>query len=386
MSSHVDYRQSLKRIIAVASAAVPCTAFFCAARPLRPKIEMRLACVGRCVSGASVPVHITLVNRSGLPLQLDPLGLGGIMLARFYVGLAGGSRGPNGSIRLNANGRWKIPPVLPGSKAVASDGVLPPGQSEHWLGGYALTNLYDITIPGRYRFAIRSNYGLYLVRRKVWREGRAMAIGLHYFLPGVWSKRSLKPSERVSTGLLSNFTSLVVSAPYHEATAGALVPVEGRVPHFLGAGARALHIELAGPAAPDPGPATVQAFFASNLPRAAMIKLAGDPQTDFAAVQVTGPSMDGEVVLAKLPKPHYVAYISKALAPLTAYGKWLLKHPPKKLPKKTYTLKPGVEYQYAVPINLSCQYDMSLAGTYRVRVELAHPKIWSNWIKVKVPQ
>ncbi|MGC8561378.1 MAG: hypothetical protein ACP5O1_11950 [Phycisphaerae bacterium] len=88
-------------------------------------------------------------------------------------------------------------------------------------------------------------------------------------------------------------------------------------------------------------------------------------------------------------KPRLAAGVrvaSRVPTPLTAYGRWLLKHPPKRLPEKNYKLKPGVVYQYAVPINLSCQYDMSQGGTYRVRVELAHPKIWSNWIKVKVSQ
>ena len=114
------------------------------------------------------------------------------------------------------------------------------------------------------------------------------------------------------------------------------------------------------------------------------LRLAGDPQLDFRAVRVHEPGEYVRGTRVQLPKPHWV--FPKLPPPLTAYGKWLLKHPPKKLPAKLYTLKPGVVYKYAVPINLSCQYDMSLAGTYRVRVELAHPKIWSNWIKVKVPQ
>lgn len=36
-------------------------------------------------------------------------------------------------------------------------------------------------------------------------------------------------------------------------------------------------------------------------------------------------------------------------------------------------------------INLSSQFDASISGVYHVRIELAHPKVWSNWRDVDVP-
>ncbi|MGC9261887.1 MAG: hypothetical protein ACP5I8_17665, partial [Phycisphaerae bacterium] len=106
---------------------------------------------------------------------------------------------------------------------------------------------------------------------------------------------------------------------------------------------------------------------------------------DLRAIQVEGPDGYNGDELVKSPKPHYIPIPNHQQVPLTAYGKWLLKHPPKGLKAKRFTLKSGVVYKYAVPINLSCQFDMSLSGVYHVRVELAHPKVWSNWMDVEVP-
>jgi len=80
-----------------------------------------------------------------------------------------------------------------------------------------------------------------------------------------------------------------------------------------------------------------------------------------------------------------VPFIRKNPAPLTAYGMWLRKHPVRGLKRTAYTLKPGIIYKYIEPINLSCMYDMTLAGVYRVRVRLVHTNIWSPWAKITVP-
>ncbi len=133
-------------------------------------------------------------------------------------------------------------------------------------------------------------------------------------------------------------------------------------------------------------PVGVWVFLRGDLQGGASLRLTGNRLLDFRAMKIEGPDEYNGGVLVKNPKPRYIVILNHKQVPLTAYGKWLLKHPPKKLPKKSYTLKPSVVYQYAVPINLSCQYDMSQGGIYHVRVELAHPKIWSNWINIKVPQ
>ena len=184
---------------------------------------------------------------------------------------------------------------------------------------------------------------------------------------------------------MSQLARITVLAPYRKPPSAALALAGALGIRIAPPGGPGLTLLLADPDVKGPGPITVRAFLEYNGRRPMALRLTGDPQLGFRAVQVTGPNITGEYVVAKLPKPHEVPYIRKLPPPLTAYGRWLVKHPPKKLPEKNYTLKPGVVYQYAVPINLSCQYDMSLAGTYHVRVELAHPKIWSNWVTVKVP-
>jgi hypothetical protein len=132
-------------------------------------------------------------------------------------------------------------------------------------------------------------------------------------------------------------------------------------------------------------PSSVWVYIRGDKSQREKLELTGNRLLDFRAIQVEGPDgYNGEELVPK-PKPHYIPKPNHQQVPLTAYGRWLVKHPPKKLPEKTYDLKPGVVYKYVVPINLSCQYDMSLAGVYHVRVELAHPKIWSNWATVKVP-
>ena len=115
------------------------------------------------------------------------------------------------------------------------------------------------------------------------------------------------------------------------------------------------------------------------------VELTGNRLVDLAAIQVEGPDGYNGDELVKKPKPHYIPMPNHQQVPFTAYGKWLLTHAPKALQEKRFTLKPGVVYKYAVPINLSCQFDMSLSGVYRVRIELAHPRVWSNWARLTVP-
>jgi hypothetical protein len=119
--------------------------------------------------------------------------------------------------------------------------------------------------------------------------------------------------------------------------------------------------------------------------RSLHLRLTGNPLVDFARIDVIGPSFPGEYTVVQKPKPHDVPFIRKNPAPLTAYGMWLRKHPVRGLKRTAYTLKPGIIYKYIEPINLSCMYDMTLAGVYRVRVRLVHTNIWSPWAKITVP-
>ena len=147
-----------------------------------------------------------------------------------------------------------------------------------------------------------------------------------------------------------------------------------------------MHIELAHPIFGGTAPDVVHALFACTGRDPTLVRLTGDPLLDFARIDISGPSYTGQIAVAKKPKPHSEPIPNWKKVPLTTYGKWLAKHPVKGLKWKTYALKPGVVYKYAVPINLSCQYDMSLPGVYHVRVELANPHIWSPWMDVTVPQ
>ena len=198
------------------------------------------------------------------------------------------------------------------------------------------------------------------------------------------------PFPKISAGkgkllppLESERFTIRVLPPYGKTPKSALVPLNLPSPKLPSARKQGLCVVLVHPAAVSPGPITVRAFLEHKGHAPMALRLTGDPQLDFMAVQIHEPGRYVRGIRVLLPKPHWV--FPKLPPPLTAYGKWLVKHPPKKLPEKTYDLKPGVVYKYAVPINLSCQYDMSLRGKYHVRIELAHPKIWSNWATVTVP-
>ena len=99
------------------------------------------------------------------------------------------------------------------------------------------------------------------------------------------------------------------------------------------------------------------------------IRFSGDPVADFGRIQVTGPrppnayglvrhlkpGQQGKLYVPPTPVPpnlkgkwYLIPYPDRKAAPLTAYGQWLAKHPPKGPKWKTYMLKPGVVYKYAV--------------------------------------
>lgn len=134
------------------------------------------------------------------------------------------------------------------------------------------------------------------------------------------------------------------------------------------------------------GPRSVEVQLCNREGRPISVRITGNPFVDFRRVQVAGPDgLNGDHLVAR-PSPHYEPIPNWKEVPLTAYGKWLVKHRVSKgLKWKTYTLKPGVVYKYAVPVNLSCQFDMSLPGVYHVRLHLAGTKLKSGWVDVTVP-
>ena len=222
---------------------------------------------------------------------------------------------------------------------------VPPGGSTRFWRAVEISRYFDMSIPGRY--AIR------------------FAIG---HLESNWLKAIIRPPVfRLPVGeILQRSPTL-------------LIPLGGKVKDSMQV--RLLSVAQAEKAQPE----AVWVYILGDRSQREKLALTGNRLLGFNAIQVEGPDgYNGDELVSK-PKPHYIPIPNHEQVPLTAYGKWLVKHPPKKLPEKTYDLKPGVVYKYAVPINLSCQYDMSLRGKYHVRIELAHPKIWSNWVTVKVP-
>lgn len=371
--------------VAFASAAAPAIA----QAPQAPAAGLSVTAPAKMVSGTMVPVRIKLTNRSRLPLRLN--GSRGLELPELSFSLAGASRGPAGGVARS----WRGLKFAKESHIPLSTPLIGPSDPHLWLGPgrstawatLPLGRYYDLTLPGRYRLVLTTLHRLYLVEGepKVYKVTQCKYPAVIYWMPSEW----WRPGRGSALGrrlppVMSQLTRITVLAPYRKPPSAALAPAGAPGIRIAPPGGPGLTLLLADPDVKGPGPITVRAFLEHNGHGPMALRLTGDPQLDFRAVQIHEPGWYVRGTRVLLPKPHWV--FPKLPPPLTAYGRWLLKHPPKKLPEKNYTLKPGVVYQYAVPINLSCQYEMSLAGVYRVRVELTHPEIWSNWIKVKVPQ
>jgi hypothetical protein len=333
------------------------------------------------VSGAGPAVCVIILNRSGLPLYLTQPCPARLVFRFLAEGNAADRRHPAATAFGN---RWGPRRALVGIGPPTPIRRVKPGAALPYqtVSGQAIPSgrYVDLTLPGSYRLRV-------LTSRRIRRYGPGQMpinftptrVGPHLFLfaTGGGPPTGGRPLYRA----LSNWTKVKILPPYGRAPAAALIAAGAS--KLAAPAARGFAILLADPDVKGPGPITVRAFLEYNGHGPMALRLTGDPQLDFRAVEVHEPGGYARGTRVQLPKPHWV--FPKLPPPLTAYGKWLLKHPPKKLPEKNYTLKPGVVYKYTVPINLSCQYDMSRSGTYRVRVELAHPNIWSNWIKVKVP-
>ena len=337
------------------------------------------------ISGSTVPLKAVIENHFHVPLWVGNQDTPNAV--RFW--LAPDSRGPEGNIaatlqRTNVlTSMWYLsaPAVIVVSPLAKA--WLYQGKSGRWQ--FSLSRLYDLTLPGRYRLRLITGRRLYSVNNP------AEVARLTCKMPGGIVYWQVIPFPKISAGkakllppLQSKRFTIRVLPPYGKTPASAIQALNHSSAKLPSARKQGLCVMLMHPAIAGPGPISVRVELVDIGRRPVKVHLAGDPLTDFGLVHVRGPSDLDRVKHLLLPKPHEVV-VKYAVPPLTAYGKWLVKHPPKKLPEKTYDLKPGVVYKYVVPINLSCQYDMSLAGVYHVRVELAHPKIWSNWVTVKVP-
>ncbi len=129
---------------------------------------------------------------------------------------------------------------------------------------------------------------------------------------------------------------------------------------------------------------SVQVFFRNAAGTPIRVRLCGNVLADFGSLQVRGPDGVNGDELIKKPQPHWIPIPNRMMTALTAYGKWLAEHPPKKTKWHSYALKPGVIYEYTIPVNIGCRYDLSrwgMAGVYHVRLRLGRKGAWSRWTK-----
>ena len=345
-------------------------------------VLMRITSAAKvCVSGAALPVTVDLENHARLPLSFYQH-----RRHLAYTFMCRGRYGPHACL-LKATlwgkqARGTFLGVFMHGVPVA---VIAPGGNVRYCTAVPVGRFLDATMPGRYILRVTTKYGLreQMVTPLVRVNGGALKAGKPMLMLVILQGPGTVPARVGHNVLVSHPLRITIVAPYRKLPAVALgqPALVATRPKSTG-----LRVVLIKPKAKGSGPITVEAEFVNDGRAAATVRLTGNPSRDFGRVEVTGPSYPGEYTVVKKPKPYDVAYIRKNPAPLTAYGKWLAKHPPKGLKWRTYTLKCGVAYKYAEPINLSCVFDMSVAGVYRVRVELAHTHIWSPWAKVTVSQ
>ncbi len=323
-----------------------------------------------------MPVKVVLANHSSVPLWSSHV------FAYYRFALAAGSSGPDGGVRRSECGRrTEVSAWISSRKLLAiHPPLLQPGKAQVWPR-FLLGEFYDLTLPGRYRLRFIARRRFFRIKgaARIYRLTGFKHIDSMIYWPiaagsmGHWVAKRL-PVVR------SNVLFITVAAPYGKLPRAALEPAtNGPSIPVKPVGFQVEAREVSGGGA-MPVLLRVQLF---GGPTPLRLKLTGNPLEDFKETQVISPGFHGAPVAGS--RPGRAPFVRRKTASLTAYGRWLVKHPIKGLEQATYTLKPGVVYKYAVPINLSCQFDMSMPGTYHVRVELAHPKVWSDWIKVKVP-
>ena len=332
-------------------------------------------------SGGKIVVRLMVVNHGKLPFCFEwPFRASYMLHFRARYG-PGDLRSPG-----TAFGVEKHPssPIFVGSGFFQFQACMPGHTMDYWsIGGPRLPagRFVDLTLPGAYRLQISTRFPPHLSKHATVDKLNVMvSLGANITL----SLRAAGPHLVTEGRMRSNWVKIKIVPPYQKLPPRALVPAKGLGAKPSAAMKPGLRIELVKPVVKGPGPFAVHALFIDDGHKPITVRLTGNPLVDFKSIQVHGPSYLDRGFNAHTPRPHWVTTIP-AVPKFTAYGRWLLKHPPKKLPTQTYTLKPGVVYRYAVPINLSCQYDLSLYGHYHARVELANPKVWSNWKKVEVP-
>jgi hypothetical protein len=174
-------------------------------------------------------------------------------------------------------------------------------------------------------------------------------------------------------GMISNVIKFRVLPPNNKPTGPAIMLRGGPAPKFVISWGPARNgIQLAAYAKLNPNGSReirVHLFVRNVAHNARPIRLTGNPEVDFAKCRVVGPCF-GHVRLGPLYRR-----INNQPAPLTAYGKLMVKrnwgHPERRI----YTLQPGRLYEYWRPLLLNRRFDLSVYGPYRFSARLAGTRL-----------
>ncbi len=351
-----------------------------AAAPARG-ISLRIATEKKMyASGSAIPVHADFLNHGNRPFAF--LQYPGETENTF---ICAGTYGRHGRpVQLTLFGHRALH-----RRAYLSRHWYPPNQivasqkSSQYCSPVPVGRYLDMTLPGEYHIRLTSKYGIQSAGSEHAWNGD-LAVGPHFRLIQDGDGSIVAKRVGLSNRISSNWLKFTVTAPYRRLPALALTASTKAGPKLPKNVPIGIHIVLTEPDVHGPGPIGMRAKLVVAGRNPVTRRLTGNPFADFGKIEITGPSDLDEITIVKVPKPHEI--ISKlAIPPLTAYGRWSVAHPPTGLKSRAYTLKPGVVYDYSKPINLSCHYDLSLPGIYRVRVRLSHTRIWSPWTEITIP-
>lgn len=380
--------------LAVASVPLACLANFGAAVHAKPNthVSIKIAVEPKvAASGCPIWLRISLRNRSRLPVRF--VNSGGPW--RFFTCERAGLNGRWVNIPLTRWGRMVMGTLMPMGGPIRPMHQVDAGKAKLWGHAFPLSRCYDLTLPAGYRLRVVTQRPIYLVDGPMHayldKGGtlQATTSGKALYLPSfAESMKGFAPAAVLSKGrACSNSLKLRVLPPGRLRQAKSALAVAGPVP--LGENTmrrKGPLLSIVQLPSHGRGFLVLARVTVRGGKKPERVALTGNPLIDFYNAQVDGPDGRNGSELINKPTPHYVPIPNWKAVPLTAYGKWLKRHRSQKgLKWGTYTLKPGVVYKYAVPVNLSCRLDLSLPGVYHVRLRLAHTHMWSPWVRVTVP-
>ncbi len=300
-------------------------------------VELKIGLRSRkYISGFPVPVRATFINKGHRPFCFPGHIAPALLFSKILV--------------LEAATRTAAEPVRAGGARElwnydAIRDAAPPGHSAQFWEPVYVNRAADVTMPGKY-----------LTRLE---DGKIKSNWLPF--------RVIAPPSRVPGGVPLVYSPSAKGLRWIASDKSVQICVRQET------AAGGAHLPL------------VTVFFRNTARGIIHLRLSGDPFFDFMP-RMGGPDGANGDELVKHPHPHWVPIVNKTAVPLTVFGHWLAKQKtPRSLEWRPYSLKPRAVYEYAVPINLGCRFDLSLPGVYRVRVRLAHSKVRSPWAKITVP-